>query len=116
MNHREVMQQALDALEWVNDNCPGEMPIVDVALFDLRVELAKPDNQGIRDLEEAEQYIQQSIDNAPEPLKRLGEWLTNVLDENQWPHAERLLLGAIAAKPAAVPDGQNNKGECQCKE
>ena len=42
MNHREVMQQALDALEWVNDNTADEMPIVDEALFDLRVELAKP--------------------------------------------------------------------------
>jgi len=103
MNHRALIQQAVTALEWVNDNTADEMPIVDEALFDLRDELAKPDDQGIRDLEEAEQYIQQSIDNAPEPLKRLGEWLTKVLDENQWPHAERLLLGAIAAKPAAVP-------------
>lgn len=61
----------------------------------------------IRDLEEAEQYIQQSIDNAPEPLKRLGEWLTSVLDENQWPHAERLLLGAIAInkKLEGITDG-----------
>lgn len=42
MNHREVMQQALDALEWVNDNTADEMPIVDAALFDLRGELAKP--------------------------------------------------------------------------
>jgi hypothetical protein len=105
MNHREVMQQALDALEWVNDNTADEMSIVDAALFDLRCELDKPEEKAVRDLEEAEQYIQNSIDCAPEPLKRLGEWLTNVLDENQWPHAERLLLGAIAAKPAAGAEG-----------
>lgn len=105
MTPRDVMQQALDALEWVNDNTADEMPIVDAALFDLRCELDKPEEKAVRDLEEAEQYIQNSIDCAPEPLKRLGKWLTNVLDETQWPHAERLLLGAIAAKPAAVPDG-----------
>lgn len=132
MNHREVMQQALEGIQSVMEmafheryaeccgrgqggECCGSpveawpewaQKVMD-GLADsqraLSAELAKPDNQGIRDLEEAEQYIQQSIDNAPEPLKRLGEWLTNVLDENQWPHAERLLLGAIAAKPAAVP-------------
>lgn len=102
---REVMQKALDALErgaW--DTVDGRN-----AAEALREELAKPEEKAVRDLEEAEQYIQSSIDCAPEPLKRLGEWLTNVLDENQWPHAERLLLGAIVAKPAAGADELTDK-------
>lgn len=108
MNHREVMQQALDAIgaayreHFVHTHGSTKNELQDAANA-IRKELAKPEEKAVRDLEEAEQYIQNSIDCAPEPLKRLGEWLTNVLDENQWPHAERLLLGAIAAKPAAVP-------------
>jgi len=37
------------------------------------------------------------IDDAPEPLRRLGKYLANLLDEDQWPTAEILLLGAIAS-------------------
>ncbi len=45
-----------------------------------------------------EHYVQSAIDNAPDPLRRLGEYLTRVLDEDQWPTAERLLL-ALALRP-----------------
>ena len=53
----------------------------------------------------AEQFIAAAIDRAPEPLRRLGEWLSRILDEDQWPTAERLLLGAAAqaAKPSEAP-------------
>lgn len=54
----------------------------------------------------AEQFIQAAIDRAPEPLRRLGEYLSRVLDEDQWPTAERMLLGACDAAPQA--------GECEC--
>lgn len=47
--------------------------------------------------DEFEHYIRESIDHAPEPLRRLGEYLGNVLDEDQWKTAERLLLGATTA-------------------
>lgn len=44
-----------------------------------------------------EHYLQNAIDNAPEPLRRLGEHLSHVLDEDRWATAERLLNGAIVA-------------------
>lgn len=49
---------------------------------------------------EAEHFIQEAVDSAPEPLRRLGEWLADVLDDDHWKTAERLLLGAATAKPA----------------
>jgi hypothetical protein len=44
----------------------------------------------------AEQFIQAAVDGAPEPLKRLGRYLADVLDEDQFKTAERMLLGGIA--------------------
>ena len=46
--------------------------------------------------QEAEHFIQEAIDRAPEPLRRLGEYLGRVLDEDQWKTAERMLLGIAA--------------------
>ena len=57
--------------------------------------------------DEAEHFIQAAIDRAPEPLRRLGEWLSKVLDEDQWATAERMLLGA-ATQPARVPSRDGN--------
>jgi len=50
---------------------------------------------------QADQFIQAAIDRAPEPLRRLGEYLSRVLDEDQWATAERMLLGACNAAPQA---------------
>lgn len=50
---------------------------------------------------QADQFIQAAIDQAPEPLRRLGEYLSRVLDEDQWATAERMLLGACNAAPQA---------------
>jgi hypothetical protein len=52
----------------------------------------------------AEAFIQAAIDLAPEPLRRLGEWLATALDEDQWAKAERMLLAAAAsaADPSIV--------------
>lgn len=55
--------------------------------------------------EAAEAFIQAAIDRAPEPLRRLGEWLAGVLDEDEWKTAERMLLGA--AVDAAEDDPRN---------
>lgn len=54
-------------------------------------------------------YIQSAIDSAPNKLQRLGKYLGSVLDEDQWPEAERLLNGlAVEAihppAQAAVPE------------
>lgn len=37
------------------------------------------------------------IDSAPEPLQRLGKWLADKLDEDDFKTAEPMLLGAVAA-------------------
>lgn len=49
-----------------------------------------------------EKTIQSLIDRAPEPLKRLGEYLTEVLDEDQWNHAEQYLLAMVATTHNAL--------------
>lgn len=47
-----------------------------------------------RDLhEETEQFLQAAIDRSPEQLRKLGEYLASMLDEDQFPRADRLLLG-----------------------
>lgn len=55
--------------------------------------------------EAAEAFIQAAVDRAPEPLRRLGEWLAGVLDEDDWETAERMLLGAAVG--AAEDDPRN---------
>lgn len=60
--------------------------------------------------DEAEAFIRAAIDRAPEPLRRLGEYLTRVLDDDHFATAEQMLLGACemaAQNPAErvrVPD------------
>lgn len=46
-----------------------------------------------------EHYVQTSIAASPAPLRELGEYLTRVLDEDEWPTAERFLL-QLATTPA----------------
>ena len=61
---------------------------------------------------QAEQFIQATIDQAPEPLRRLGEYLSRVLDEDQWTTAERMLLGACNAAPQAS-EAVRDEPECE---
>lgn len=49
----------------------------------------------------AEQFIQAAIDSAPEPLKRLGRFLSDVLDEDRWKTAEAMLLAIAVSKGKA---------------
>lgn len=58
---------------------------------------ASGEREGETPEDRAEQFIQAAVDRAPEPLRRLGEWLANVLDEDEWKTAERMLLGATTA-------------------
>jgi len=44
-----------------------------------------------------EQLLQAAVDRAPQPLRRLGQFLQSVLDEDHWATADRLLLGACLA-------------------
>lgn len=48
-----------------------------------------------------EHYVQNMIDHAPEPLRRLGEYLSRVLDEDEWATAERMILGVEEIKQPA---------------
>ncbi|WP_210164608.1 hypothetical protein [Brucella intermedia] len=54
----------------------------------------------------AEQFIQAAIDTAPEPLRRLGEWLAYKLDDDEWKTADRLITGAAVSLRAlhSAPD------------
>ena len=46
----------------------------------------------------ASDFLNAAVPNAPQPLKKLGEWLAGALDEDEWPTAERYLNAmAIAA-------------------
>jgi len=49
-----------------------------------------------RAADDAEHFIQAAVDGAPEPLRRLGEWLANKLDDDDWKTADRLLNGTAA--------------------
>lgn len=56
--------------------------------------------------DEVEQRIQQQIDAAPEPLRRLGERLADLLQADDWNNIEPMLLAlALPAGAVAVPDG-----------
>lgn len=57
--------------------------------------------------DEAEQFIQAAIDSAPDQFRRLGEFLSRVLDEDQWKIAERLILGGLVA----IQEGRDVLGD-----
>ena len=62
--------------------------------------------------ERFEHYISNTIDRAPGPLRRLGNWLSHVLDEDQWTTAERMLTGAcVAAEERAAAQTQHSVPE-----
>lgn len=43
----------------------------------------------------AQLFLDNSISKAPEPLRELGKYLADLLDEDQWPTAERFLNAAL---------------------
>lgn len=54
---------------------------------------------GVPPEDRFEQFVAAAIARSREPLRELGEYLTRVLDEHQWPTADRLLL-QLATHPA----------------
>jgi hypothetical protein len=42
------------------------------------------------------------IDSAPEALRRLGDWLCNVLDEDHFATANRMVIGAMMETSASI--------------
>lgn len=58
---------------------------------------AAPAEGAVRPEDQAELFIQAAIDSAPEPLRRLGEWLAHKLDDDDWKTADRLITGAAVA-------------------
>jgi glutamine synthetase len=65
--------------------------------------LAAQPQTALSPADEAEHFIQAEIDSAPEPLRRLGEFLADVLDEDHWKAAERMLL-ALAVSSHQQPN------------
>ena len=47
-----------------------------------------------RERDEAVMFLDNAVSKAPEPLRELGGWLANKLDEDEWPTAERFLNAA----------------------
>lgn len=96
----------------------GEDPsedMIDAVLDALAASQEAPKADSPEDL--FEQYVLDGIARSPEPLRELGEYLTRVLDEDQWPTAERLLLQLATATPTppasqgdAAPAGDAPKG------
>ena len=90
-----------------------------LATLSLAGEDARPEDR-------AEQFIQAAVDSAPEPLRRLGEWLANKLDDDDWKTAERLLNGAsvearslslrVEAEKRAREEAQSYGGEARIRE
>lgn len=72
---------------------------------DLAVAVAKYREQATRDCgrcaEEWSAYMDEAVSKAPEPLRALGEYLTSLLDENEWKSAERYLNAAALTHPPA---------------
>lgn len=62
--------------------------------------------RALAEADAVEKYLADLIARAPDPLRRLGDWLSKHLDEDEWKTAERYVLGAmesIAAPAAAQP-------------
>lgn len=59
---------------------------IDALAADLAAQTARADV--------AEQFLDNAISNSPQPLKDLGKWLSGLLDQDDWPTAERYLNAA----------------------
>lgn len=55
----------------------------------------------------ASDYLDAVVSKSPDPLKHLGQWLANLLDEDDWPTAERYLNAAAIACQPATPTVQD---------
>ena len=98
-----ALQSGLDGLDFLRYWNEGEFDIVRREGPDAPESVfigADPLYAASNDATDFEHYLQQMIDDAPEPLRRLGQWLGKVLDDDHWPTAERMLLGACKAAAA----------------
>lgn len=98
-----ALQNGLDGLDFLRYWNEGEFDIVRREWPDAPESVfigADPLYAASNDATDFEHYLQQMIDDAPEPLRRLGQWLGKVLDDDHWPTAERMLLGACKAAAA----------------
>lgn len=72
------------------------------ALADLRkadravIERLRADLKAIKaERDDALTFLDNAVSKAPEPLKALGKWLADMMDEDDWPTAERYLNAAV---------------------
>lgn len=98
------------ALDWGRnppDGAGGWSPLYTHAQPAAKVEAARFETSPE---DRFEQFVQAEIARSPKPLQELGEYLTRVLDEDEFPTANRLLLQLAVeySTPASVPDGLQN--------
>lgn len=67
--------------------------------------MSKSSNLSESDFTELELQVQAKIDAAPKSIRDLANKLATILDENQWPHVEALLIDAIP--DAVLTEGVN---------
>jgi hypothetical protein len=59
-----------------------------------------------RERDEAVMFLDNAVSKAPEPLRELGGWLANKLDEDEWPTAERFLNAAAKSLADLAAENQ----------
>ena len=60
------------------------------------IERLRADLKAIKaERDDALTFLDNAVSKAPEPLKALGKWLADMLDEDDWPAAERYLNAAV---------------------
>ena len=90
--------------KWVDETRFADAPAFRMAAREIIASLSpaatpvsEAGGEAVRPEDEAEAFIQAAIDTAPEPLRRLGEWLANKLDDDDWKTADRLITGAAVS-------------------
>ncbi len=83
-----VAREIRDAVSYIRADAPSEafaaLPQVQALIAALS-----------RERDDALAFLDNAVSNAPEPLADLGSWLADMLDEDQWPTAERYLNAAV---------------------
>jgi hypothetical protein len=96
-SHFDNPDQGEDENGWTEDAIAGMYEVLDA----IHQHYAKHIDALEARVEEERSYIDNAVSKAPEPLRQLGEYLAGLLDEDQWPHAERYLNAAAIAAEAA---------------
>jgi hypothetical protein len=97
----------------------SEMRLQAVQTFSDTADELREDNATLRDRlarvererDDALTFLDNAVSKSPQPLKDLGAYLASLLDEDDWPEAERYLNAAVkscAAITESPADGGSN--------